>query len=176
MHSKFHSPEIFSIASSKVGESSYSYTVDMDVGLSVMDRFTHQLCEFLQAAQPSTSLQQLIDHFEPAFLASTPVVRSDLFTRPAGEVLLSEFFSGRHEGHAISKNPIEGIRNFQWPPKRLVKQSAQSNWERPSFVIKSIDNEETAHWYRVLLVTVTLGALLMNFLFFSSKPNKQVSQ
>lgn len=138
-----------------------------------MDRFTHQLYEFLQAAQPDTTLQQLIDHFDPSFLASTPVVRSDLFSRPASDVLLAEFFSGRRQkGLRIGQYPIEGVAKAG-PTEQVLKSSSQQQqqqlptrtWNRPPFSVSFEHRQQqewtAATWPQSLLVVLTFVTLLL---------------
>ena len=172
MHSQFRSPEIFSIASSKIGESSYSYTVDTEIGLSIMDRFSHQLFEFLQASQSQTTLQQLLDHFDPTFLAASTVIRSDLFSRPAGEVLISEFFSGKQENQQLRKYPIEGKAGFIWKSASNLQSTASTaKWNRNSFTI-AINETDASSFLSKWLVTLSIVALLLKG--FLSKPNEKV--
>lgn len=42
------SPNVLAAASSIKGESSYSYLTDMDVGLSLIDRFTYASLDFFE--------------------------------------------------------------------------------------------------------------------------------
>ncbi len=42
------SPGVLSMASSIKGESSYSYLTDMDIGLSLIDRFTYASLDFFE--------------------------------------------------------------------------------------------------------------------------------
>lgn len=93
MYSKFESPNIYSIASSKVGESSYSHIVDSEIGLSVIDKFSHLLYDFLKTASPASTIQQFLNILDPDFLSSTPNVRDDLFTRPADQIKIFDFFA-----------------------------------------------------------------------------------
>ncbi len=170
MFSKFYSPEIFSISSSKVGESSYSYTVDTEVGLSIIDRFTHQLVEFLQARQPDTTLQQLIDHFDSSFLSSTTVTRSVLFSRPTTDIFLSEFFSGKQESSQIGKYPIEGIKDFQWTPTQKSEKVTKA-FSQQSFTIAQ-EQFPTPFWH-TLLFTMSITVLFFKVKLLS-KPNEKV--
>jgi phosphatidylinositol glycan class K len=48
MYSKLYSPNILATGSSKVGENSYSYENDMDIGVAVIDGFTHFTLEFME--------------------------------------------------------------------------------------------------------------------------------
>lgn len=87
--------------------------MDSDIGLSVIDRYSYQLYEFLQTAKTDTTLQQLIDNFDPEFLSSTPIIRADLFPRDASSVRLLDFFGAKPEtGTPIDKYPVR-FRNFE---------------------------------------------------------------
>lgn len=134
-----------------------------------MDRFTHQLFEFLQAAQPETTLQQLIDHFDPSFLGSTTVIRSDLFSKPASQVLLSEFFSSRRDGQKIGKYPIEGLSNFEFIQKAAVATDEYQSWTRKSFTFGPAGPASSTMW----LLTISLITLFW-LASASSKSDKKV--
>ncbi|KAF8623188.1 hypothetical protein AX17_007513 [Amanita inopinata Kibby_2008] len=49
MYSKFYSPNILATGSSMLDESSYSYANDQDLGVAVIDAYTHYVLEFMEA-------------------------------------------------------------------------------------------------------------------------------
>ena len=61
-------PGVLSIGSSALGEPSWSYVADAQVGLSVIDRFTHFTLQFLERvnAASTATLAQLMDSCAPA--------------------------------------------------------------------------------------------------------------
>jgi glycosylphosphatidylinositol transamidase (GPIT) subunit GPI8 len=131
MYAQFHSPNIFAMSSSIIGESSYSYTVDENIGVSIVDRYAFQLFEFLTSVgNEHSTLQELIDYFDPQFLGSTPHHRADLFSRPAQEVRVHDFFSAaKASGLAVG----QGKNPWKQEPTRAAKgKIAQSQHESES--------------------------------------------
>jgi len=90
-----YTPGVIGLASSVTGQSSYSHSVDFDVGVSVIDRFSMHTVEFFESINITSeaSLAQLFAHYTFEKLHSTAVLYTDLFTRaPMDEVLLTDFF------------------------------------------------------------------------------------
>ena len=98
-------PNVYMIGSSLEGENSYAHHVDADLGLSVIERYTHRFMEFLKQAQAQygrssndylsqLSLAQAMVHpFEYRHQgAHVGVMRTD-GTRPLEEIPLSDFFA-----------------------------------------------------------------------------------
>ncbi|KAK9800170.1 hypothetical protein WJX73_002685 [Symbiochloris irregularis] len=73
LFSKVVVPNVFSIGSSKAGESSYSHFPDMQLGVAVVDRFSFFLFEFLERVQPASrlTLQHLLNDLRQQPLSST---------------------------------------------------------------------------------------------------------
>ncbi|KAI0697028.1 peptidase C13 family-domain-containing protein [Cytidiella melzeri] len=96
MYSKFYSPNILATGSSRVGENSYSYENDNDIGVAVIDSFTHHILHFMEGIDKTsqTSMQDLFDIYDPVKIQSHPGVRSDLFRRPLHQTLVTDFFGG----------------------------------------------------------------------------------
>ncbi|KAJ2936899.1 hypothetical protein H1R20_g196, partial [Candolleomyces eurysporus] len=96
MYSKLYSPNILATGSSLVGENSYSYANDQDIGVAVIDSFTHYVLEFMEGVGKTgkASMKDLFDTFDPVKINSHPGVRSDLFKRPLEETLITDFFGG----------------------------------------------------------------------------------
>lgn len=107
MFTRFRSPNIVAAASSRLGENSvalqlplisfqYSHHVDRDIGVSVVDRFTHRTLQTLERvkrddAQPKT-LKDLFDTYEYRDLYSHASFRTDLFRRDIASVCLPFVF------------------------------------------------------------------------------------
>lgn len=51
MYSKFYTPRMIAVGSSKKGENSYSHHLDPDIGVAVIDRFTYFTLETMEQVQ-----------------------------------------------------------------------------------------------------------------------------
>lgn len=67
--------------------------MDSEIGLSVVDRFSHKFHEFLQESTPTSTFQDFIASLDPEFLGSTPIFRGDLMSRPADEIKFFDFIA-----------------------------------------------------------------------------------
>ncbi|CCA67310.1 probable GPI8-GPI-anchor transamidase [Serendipita indica DSM 11827] len=98
MYSKFYSPNILATGSSEIGESSYSYVNDADIGVAVIDRYTHLVLSFLEGINKTSqaTMQELrqFDAYDFNHMRSHAGIRTDLFARNPSEVLLTDFFGG----------------------------------------------------------------------------------
>lgn len=96
MFSKFYSPNILATGSSEVGENSYSYANDNDIGVAVIDSFTHYILEYMEGINKTSqmSMRDLFNIYDPAKINSHPGVRTDLFRRPIDRALITDFFGG----------------------------------------------------------------------------------
>ncbi|KAG1805337.1 peptidase C13 family-domain-containing protein [Suillus subaureus] len=96
MYSQFYSPNILATGSSQIEENSYSYENDNDIGVSVIDSYTHYVLKFMEGINKTsqTSMQDLFDSYDPAKIYSHPGIRSDLFRRPLDKTLITDFFGG----------------------------------------------------------------------------------
>lgn len=87
MYSKFYSPNIIAVGSSKLDQSSYSHHADSDVGVAVIDRFTYYNLEFLETQihdqSSKMTLGNLFDSYDEGLIHSSPGFRYDLL--PGGE-------------------------------------------------------------------------------------------
>ncbi|OAX41273.1 hypothetical protein K503DRAFT_520132 [Rhizopogon vinicolor AM-OR11-026] len=96
MYSQFYSPNILSTGSSEIGENSYSYENDNDIGVSVIDSYTHYVLKFMEGINKTsqTSMQDLFNSYDPVKIHSHPGIGSDLFHRPLDKALITDFFGG----------------------------------------------------------------------------------
>ncbi|KAJ3201073.1 hypothetical protein HK099_002379, partial [Clydaea vesicula] len=96
MYKRIRSPNILSAASSLTGEPSYSHHVDRDIGVAVVDRFTHRNLQTLEklGREEQATLKDLFDTYDPRDIASTPGIRTDLFKRRIDQTLVTDFFGG----------------------------------------------------------------------------------
>jgi GPI-anchor transamidase subunit K len=94
MYSKFYSPNILAVGSSKLDENSYSHHADQDVGVAVIDRFTYYNLEFLESIDKSSkkTMADLFNSYNADEIHSNPGIRSDLYGRSVDQVLITDFF------------------------------------------------------------------------------------
>jgi phosphatidylinositol glycan class K len=69
---------VIMLASSRLGESSYSHYVERTLGVSIIDQMTFQLVQFMHtlSTHDQRTIQDLIDAFNPLEMRSTPVIQS----------------------------------------------------------------------------------------------------
>jgi len=96
MYSKFYSPNILATGSSELGENSYSHSNDNDIGVAVIDAFTHYVLEYMEDINKTShkTMQDLFNSYDVKKINSHPGVRSDLFNRPLDHALITDFFGG----------------------------------------------------------------------------------
>ncbi|KAJ7448050.1 peptidase C13 family-domain-containing protein [Mycena latifolia] len=96
MYSKFYSPNILATGSSKLDQNSFSHENDREIGVGVIDRYTHYVLEFMERVNKTSyaTVQDLFDTYDPVKILSDPGVRADLFKRPLDDVRLTDFFGG----------------------------------------------------------------------------------
>ncbi|KAI6040913.1 peptidase C13 family-domain-containing protein [Pisolithus marmoratus] len=96
MYSQFYSPNILATGSSEIEENSYSHENDNDIGVSVIDSYTHFVLELMEGINKTSqvSMQDLFSSYDPVKIRSHPGVRSDLFQRPLESALVTDFFGG----------------------------------------------------------------------------------
>lgn len=94
LYRNFYSPNIIAAASSKVGEDSLSHHSDSAVGVSVIDRWTFYLLEYLERVQPDSkaTVKNLFDSLRPSQTISTPSLRTDLYPVSLDKVRVTDFF------------------------------------------------------------------------------------
>lgn len=102
---KIVSPNVIVLSSSTVGENSYAYTVNSVLGLSVIDRFTYSLSNFLKknsllskstnkfTLNDKISVHQFYQSLSKSFLRSTPYIYiSPNSSKSLHQFMLYEFF------------------------------------------------------------------------------------
>ncbi|KAF9500617.1 hypothetical protein BDN71DRAFT_1440030 [Pleurotus eryngii] len=96
MYSKFYSPNVLATGSSVLGENSYSHENDYDIGVAVIDRYTHYVLNFLEGVNKTSqiTMQDLFNSYDVDKIGSHPGVRSDLFKRRVDAALITDFFGG----------------------------------------------------------------------------------
>jgi len=96
MYSKFYSPNILATGSSEIDENSYSHESDQDIGVAVIDAFTHYVLEFMEGINKTSqaSMQDLFNSYDFNKIGSHAGVRSDSFPRSLERTLITDFFGG----------------------------------------------------------------------------------
>jgi len=98
MFNRFYSPNIISIGSSILKESSYAHHTDDAVGLSMIDRFTYYSLEFFETVTPESNIT-LYHMFN---MYTTPQMKLNMMStvawdnksrRSLTEIKVTEFFA-----------------------------------------------------------------------------------
>ncbi|GMG20245.1 unnamed protein product [Ambrosiozyma monospora] len=107
MYSKIYSPNIISIGSSELHESSYSHHSDTEIGVAVIDRFTYYTLEFLEKVEKDSNLtlQQLADSYTFEKIHSNAGIRTDLYKKDLNDVLITDFFGN------VQKTIIDNVED-----------------------------------------------------------------
>jgi glycosylphosphatidylinositol transamidase (GPIT) subunit GPI8 len=107
--------------------------VDSEIGLSVVDRFSHKFFEFVKESTANSTIQNFIEYLDPIFLGSTPIYRGDLFDRPADKIKIFDFVAAKSREDIESG--IEGCdvvynKVVQVQVKRKEEEGAKEEDER----------------------------------------------
>ncbi|KAF8333304.1 peptidase C13 family-domain-containing protein [Amanita rubescens] len=114
MYTQFRSPNILATGSSMLDESSYSYANDQDIGVAVIDAYTHYVLQFMEAINKTSqkTMRDLFDSYDVNKIGSHPGVRDDLFKRPLDQTLITDFFGGVAQAEVVTE---DGIRSLPDP-------------------------------------------------------------
>jgi glycosylphosphatidylinositol transamidase (GPIT) subunit GPI8 len=107
--------------------------VDSEIGLSVVDRFSHKFFEFVKESTANSTIQNFIEYLDPIFLGSTPIYRGDLFDRPADKIKIFDFVAAKSREDIESG--VEGCdvvynKVVQVQVKRKEEEGAKEEEER----------------------------------------------
>ncbi|CAB3409849.1 unnamed protein product [Caenorhabditis bovis] len=90
------SPNVISLSSSLTHEESYSHDIDPDIGVYVIDRYTHYTVSFLnkevRALNSTAHMQDYIDSCPSVKCMSTTGVRRDNYPKDPNRVRVTDFF------------------------------------------------------------------------------------
>ena len=105
---KITAPNVTFVGSSLRGESSYAHHSDADLGLSIIERYTYSLTEYLHNRRPyGQSLQQvLIDPHDYAQQRAHISYKDDTSVRKMTEIPVSDFFVAKQ---ATSEKPARPV-------------------------------------------------------------------
>ncbi|KAJ7060858.1 peptidase C13 family-domain-containing protein [Mycena amicta] len=165
MYSKFYSPNILATGSSKLDQSSFSYENDADIGVAVIDRYTHYVLEYLEGINKTShnSMADLFASYDRDKIASDPGVRSDLFKRPLSDVRLTDFLgSVAHvQAEIVDGTDIE-VESIEWPAEEVVDMEPrlqQANKTKTAPARTHWDSQTPADGWRT--VRAWAGVLLL---------------
>ncbi|KAH8110793.1 peptidase C13 family-domain-containing protein [Phellopilus nigrolimitatus] len=107
MYSKIYSPNILATGSSQLGENSYSHENDNDIGVAVIDSFTHHVLQFMEGINKTShaSMQDLFDTYDPQTIRSHAGVRADIFSRELSATRITDFLGGVAQAGVIPPQP-----------------------------------------------------------------------
>jgi len=94
LYNRIASPNVLAMSSSIKDESSYSYEVDLQTGVYVIDRFTYFILVVMENVDMNsrTTIMELFRSLRRDRLGSTAHIRTDLFRRDASTVRVTDFF------------------------------------------------------------------------------------
>ncbi|CAA7268250.1 unnamed protein product [Cyclocybe aegerita] len=167
MFSKLYSPNILATGSSGLGENSYSHANDNDIGVAVIDAFTHYVLEFMEKINKTStvSMQELFNSIDVTKINSHPGVRSDLFSRPLDKTRITNFFGGVAQVEIVppvepsvdqntsEEGPEQEHEATPHPPMRPAKsQNRVKSWLKEGKTLRA--------WASVSLLGVVAGWVL----------------
>ncbi|KAF7288185.1 GPI-anchor transamidase [Mycena chlorophos] len=179
MFTKFYSPNILATGSSMLDQSSYSvrvllvclvaltllqYQNDADIGVAVIDRYTHFVLEYLESINKTShaSMADLFASYDRDKIASDPGVRADLFNRPLDQVRITDFLGG--VAHAEVVDTQVEAEPIQWPaeddvhvePRQLNKTATtrKTQWASQT---PADGSRGLRAWAGVLLLVLLVG-------------------
>ncbi|KAJ1918393.1 glycosylphosphatidylinositol anchor biosynthesis [Mycoemilia scoparia] len=164
MFSKFKSPNILSIGSSRVGESSYSYFHDADLGLTVIDRFTYVNLKYFEDIdmQSRSSFSDLYSTYDTKIIKSNPGYDTRHFKRRFDQTLLTDFLG------AVAKAEIT---EKSYPLQRNITRDTSktgSNTAKVRCGTASVGNAIMYILYHICLLALILLYLCATCFFFNN--------
>ncbi|CUA73972.1 GPI-anchor transamidase [Rhizoctonia solani] len=128
MYSKFYSPNILATGSSELGENSYSHENDHDIGVAVIDSYTHYVLQYLEQINKTSkaTMADLFANYDPVRIKSHAGVRSDLFNRPLSAAKVTDFFGGVAQVE-VSDEPMPSLPPKQEHPLSMIPPQIHSH-------------------------------------------------
>lgn len=174
MHEHLRAPGVTAIASSVRGESSYSYQVDDELGVAVLDRFTWALLQFTAGlnATSNVTLADLYGSLDPHFLHSHPHLTQTDDAVDTSEARLVDFFGNVRRVQVGERPvPIAGAKNApNWGAQfSLNKHDLQIEGIKGQPLASTLlEMKEQASLYPNGLVILALLMLYLLLIFTSS--------
>ncbi|KAJ7619392.1 peptidase C13 family-domain-containing protein [Roridomyces roridus] len=159
MYTKFYSPNILATGSAKLDQNSYSYENDNDLGVHIIDRYTHYVLEYMERINKTShqTMRDLFDSYDPVKISSDPGVRADLFRRPLDEVLITDFFGGVAQVEVQeSTTPFSGADG----PESVPAADTRPRVAATAFTTETGVQDESWRTMRTWGGVVLLGALV----------------
>ncbi|KAF8191737.1 peptidase C13 family-domain-containing protein [Pholiota molesta] len=177
MYSKLYSPNILATGSSRQGENSYSHASDSDIGVAVIDEYTHFTLEFMEQINKTSqaSMQELFDYVNTRIAHSHPGVGSDLFRRPLDKTRITDFFGGVAQVEIVppldssavspeeSPSPIDEVEPLQpqtntLPLTKAQNMSDNAAWGSPWLgPLQGKDWKTTRAWASIAIIGALAG-------------------
>lgn len=142
---QFKSPNITVIGSSLRGESSYAHHSDNDLGLTVIERYTYALHQFLRNSsninwENMTLRQAMVDPFPFEQQRAHIGVRDTLAVRKMDQVLMSDFWISKDKpSESISTAPLCYPMDYQFPRFSLEGYQSYMNIDQGIEPQKTVD-------------------------------------
>lgn len=111
LYNQIKSPNVIATGSSALGENSYSHHNDPDIGVAVIDSFTHYVLQYLEKVEAGSkaTLQDFFNYYDPVKIKSHPGIRTDLFPFNLNETLLTDFFGGVSNVEVMAEKKISKL-------------------------------------------------------------------
>ena len=108
MYSKINTPNVISVGSSMIDESSYANSTDERLGVALIDRFTSLNLKYLEQVTKDSklTLADLFDSYNPSEIMSHPGIHFENFRDDLSEVPITDFFGNRQTVVAESLDVI----------------------------------------------------------------------
>lgn len=174
MYSKFYSPNILATASSDIGENSYSHVNDPALGVSVIDKFTHYMLQFMEQVNKTSksTMADLFATYNFEAFNSNAGVRSDLFKRRLDQTLVTDFFGGVTHvevDESIDQKEVQYVFNDKQklPETQATKKLESVNDSSLSFLILDTQpSHQSMPWQAAR--TYLASALILTLVLFGS--------
>ncbi|KAI9060779.1 hypothetical protein FKP32DRAFT_1613432 [Trametes sanguinea] len=140
MYSKFYSPNVLATGSSLIHENSYSHENDRDIGVAVIDSYTHYVLQFMEGINKTSqaTMQDLFDTYDPVKINSHPGVRSDLFPRSLRDALVTDFFGGVAQAEVLLP-PEDSYLSNVWIADNVSTVAADDSSDLPGDTARESD-------------------------------------
>ncbi|TIA76157.1 hypothetical protein E3P91_00122 [Wallemia ichthyophaga] len=127
-----YSQDVLAIGSSVKGQNSYSHHTDKQIGVGVIEGFTHFTLNALSDidSHSQLTLADFIDSFDRSKIKSTPGVRSDLFGS-LDDSLLTDFFAGNIDVDVLSPETEHCMQHAE-QERQDVDVDAESSSHTPA--------------------------------------------
>jgi glycosylphosphatidylinositol transamidase (GPIT) subunit GPI8 len=153
LYASIYSPNVLATGSSALGENSYSHHNDMDIGVAVIDSFTHHVLQYLERVGrgSNATMREFVgpptlafcitdrislgfaqfDIYDPEKIKSHPGIRTDLFPHDLSQTLVTDFFGGVAQvempSHSASNDSVPWPAASSQPPVTVDDVSAHQN-------------------------------------------------